>query len=113
MATSMIDSEIKKFSDEIARRFRPHKIILFGSHAINRADAGSDVDMLVIMDFDGRPQIQSLNIRRDIRREFPLDLIVRRPSEVNDRLTKGDIFLKEIVEKGIVLYERPGQGMDR
>lgn len=103
-----MQSEINKFANEIAMRFKPEKIILFGSHAINQASQGSDVDLLVIMDFEGRPQVQALNIRRQIKRNFPLDLIVRKPTEIKYRLDKGDFFFKDIVENGKVLYARSG-----
>ena len=52
------------------------------------------------MDFEGRPQIQAFNIRKQIKREFPLDLIVRRLSDIDYRLAEGDFFIKEILENG-------------
>jgi hypothetical protein len=63
------------------------------------------------MEFKGRPQRQAFNIRRQIDRNFPLDLIVRRPSEIKYRLAEGDFFFKDIVENGRVLYERSGRRM--
>ena len=101
-------SEIEKFVNKVAQRFKPQQIILFGSHAVKQASSASDVDLLVIMEFEGRPQLQALNIRRQIKREFPLDLIVRRPSDVEYRLEEGDFFLKDIIENGKILYERAG-----
>jgi predicted nucleotidyltransferase len=100
--------EIHDFVNKVAQRFKPHKIILFGSHAANQATPGSDVDLLVVMEFEGRPQLQALNIRRQLKRKFPLDLIVRRPSDIQYRLAEGDFFLKDIFENGKVLYERAG-----
>jgi hypothetical protein len=40
---------IRRFAREVAERFQPEKIILFGSHAYGRPHADSDVDILVIM----------------------------------------------------------------
>ena len=108
-----MQSEIEKFAKEIAKKFKPEKIILFGSHALNQASPGSDVDLLVIMDFEGRPQLQALNIRRQINRDFPLDLIVRKPSDIKYRLAEGDFFFKDIVENGKVIYERSGRRVDQ
>ena len=48
------DEAIRNFASEIARRYSPEKIILFGSHARGDANEDSDVDMLVIMDFSER-----------------------------------------------------------
>ena len=100
--------EIQDFVNKVAQRFKPQKIILFGSHAANQATPESDVDLLVVMEFEGRPQLQALNIRRQLKRNFPLDLIVRRPSDIQYRLAEGDFFLKDIIENGRVLYERAG-----
>ena len=42
-------SEIRRFARQVAERFHPEKIILFGSHAYGTPHADSDVDILVIM----------------------------------------------------------------
>ena len=102
-------NEIEQFVNEVVQTFDPQRVILFGSHANSQASPGSDVDLLVIMDFEGRPQHQAFNIRKQIKRKFPLDLIVRRPSDINYRLAEGDFFFKEIMENGKVLYERAGR----
>jgi len=47
-------TRIKHFSQRIAREFKPDRIILFGSHANGMPTQDSDVDMLVIMPFEGR-----------------------------------------------------------
>jgi len=62
----------------------------------------------VVMDFEGRPHQQAFEIRRNVKRSFPLDLIVRRSADVERRLRMGDFFLKEIMHKGKILYERTG-----
>jgi hypothetical protein len=35
-----------------------------------------------------------------------VDIIVRTPAEIDERLRIGDCFIREIVNKGKVLYER-------
>src|SRR4051812_3236623 len=40
---------IRRFARQVAERFRPDKIILFGSHAYGTPHADSDVDILVVM----------------------------------------------------------------
>ena len=105
--------EIEKFVNEIVHKFDPHQVILFGSYAGGHPSPGSDVDLLVIMDFEGRPQLQAYEIRKEIQRSFSLDLIVRKPYEINKRVSQGDFFIKEILEDGKVLYERTGHWMDK
>ena len=41
---------IDKIVDRIVSKFTPEKVIIFGSAAKGTAKAGSDVDILVIMD---------------------------------------------------------------
>ena len=66
----------------------------------------SDVDLLVIMDRNRyRGERMSVRIRHAVPRDFPMDLIVRTPAEVGKRLRWGDCFMKEVIEKGEVLYE--------
>ena len=101
-------TEIQEYARQIASRFDPEKIVLFGSHARGNPDAESDVDLLVLMEFEGLPQDQAYRIRMELPRRFPLDLIVRRPREVERRVQMGDFFLREALEKGRVIHERTG-----
>jgi predicted nucleotidyltransferase len=39
---------IQAFVDQVVRRFRPAKVILFGSHANGLATEDSDVDLMLI-----------------------------------------------------------------
>ena len=98
-------AQIRKFSQAVAKEFRAEKIILFGSHAYGKPTEDSDVDLLVIMPFDRKRGRKSLEIRQRIPADFPLDLIVRTPSFIAQRLAWGYCFTREILAKGEVLYE--------
>jgi predicted nucleotidyltransferase len=101
---------IRRFARQVAERFHPDKIILFGSYAYGTPHADSDVDILVIM--PARNQLdQAFKIRWAIRPPFPLDLIVRTPKNMKWRLEEGESFLTEIVTKGKVLYEKDDSGV--
>jgi predicted nucleotidyltransferase len=96
---------IRRFANEVAKRFQPDKIILFGSHAYGTPHADSDVDILVVM--PARNELsQAMRIRLSVEYNFPLDLLVRTPKNLAWRLAEGDWFLKEITAKGEVLYEK-------
>jgi len=97
--------QIRDFSRRMAEEFKPERIVLFGSYARGEPTPDSDVDLLVVMNHRGRPADQSVEIRLRLRPRFPLDLLVRSPKTVQKRLALGDSFLKEILEKGQVLYE--------
>jgi predicted nucleotidyltransferase len=95
---------IRKFAREVAERFAPERILLFGSHAYGHPHAASDVDILVIM--PARNQLdQAFKIHWAIQPPFPLQLLVRTPRNIEWGLKEGDLFLTEIISKGKVLYE--------
>lgn len=96
--------EIRRVCGQIARLFKPQRIVLFGSYAYGRPTADSDVDLLVVMPFEGKGFRKASEIRSRIDANFPLDLIVRSPEEMNRRLAGGDFFLREVTEKGELLY---------
>jgi predicted nucleotidyltransferase len=102
---------IRHFARQIAERFHPEKIILFGSYAYGTPHAESDVDLLVIMPaYDVINQ--SIRIGLAFEHPFSLDLIVRTPKQIAIGLKDNDWFLREIVEKGKVLYEAPDREVD-
>ena len=93
---------IRRYAREVAAKFAPEKIILFGSHAYGKPHADSDVDILVVM--PARNEIdQAVRIDRAIDPLFPLDLIVCTPKNMAWRLKEGDTFLREIMSNGKVL----------
>src|SRR5437867_8423741 len=103
-------SVIRCFARRVAEQFQPNKIILFGSHAYGRPHADSDVDILVVM--PARNEIdQSIRIRWAVPAPFPMDLLVRTPRNLQWRLEEGDWFLREVVSRGKVLYEKANRRM--
>jgi predicted nucleotidyltransferase len=105
MSDHKLRADIVEFAKRVAARFRPEKIILFGSHAYGTPTADSDVDLLVVM--PARDQIeQAVKIRWEFPAPFPLDLIVRTPKRLKRRLDDGDSFLLEIMARGIMLHEK-------
>ncbi|HID62920.1 MAG TPA: nucleotidyltransferase domain-containing protein [Anaerolineae bacterium] len=79
----------------------------FGSYAYGQPRPESDVDLPVIMDTPLRSRQQRLEISRALPpRPFPLDIIIRTPRQLEERIARGDLFLLGITTKGKVLYER-------
>ena len=99
--------QIKAFGRKIGKAFHPSRVILFGSYALGTATEDSDVDLLVIQRFEGRPVERSVAIRMELRPPFPVDILVRTPESVQRRLDLGDPFLRDILDSGEVLYESP------
>ncbi len=101
---------IRRFARQVAERFEPDKIILFGSYAYGTPHADSDVDILVVM--PARNELdQCVRISLAIDPPFPLDIIVRTPKNMKWRLEEGDSFLREITSRGKVLHEKTDEGV--
>lgn len=96
---------IRRYARQVGERFRPDKIILFGSRAYGTPHADSDVDLLVIMPARNQHD-QAVRIRWECPAPFPMDLIVRTPHNIGWRLKEGESFHAEIATKGKVLYEK-------
>jgi predicted nucleotidyltransferase len=97
--------DIRKFARAIAREFKPRRIILFGSYAYGKPTRDSDVDFLIIFAGRGTAVDRSLEIRQRLHPGYPIDLITRTVDEVRRRVRLNDWFMRDAVEKGIVLYE--------
>ncbi len=106
-------TQIKQISEQIAREFKPEKIILFGSYAYGIPRQGSDIDLLVIMPYEGSHVDQAVKIHQALNYAPSLDLLVRTPEEVRQRIEMNDFFMREIIGKGKVLYDAGNAGMGR
>jgi predicted nucleotidyltransferase len=100
---------ISKLVDRLKEQYQPEKIILYGSYAYGSPDKESDIDLLIIKDTSERPIDRRITVRRlisDIRNKMPFSSLVLTPDEISHYLAIGDDFLKEITNKGLILYER-------
>ncbi len=102
----MVDmQQIEALGRQIAEQFNPDRIILFGSYAYGEPTADSDVDLLVVLPFEGYPFRKASEILRITDPDFAVDLMARTPEQLQQRLELGDFFIKEICEKGKILHE--------
>ena len=98
-------NEIERFGRRIGEKFHAEKVILFGSCAEGAATVDSDVDLLIICKCEAASVDKSVEIRMELRPKFPVDLLVRTPEKIRQRLEMGDSFIKQILEEGKVIYE--------
>jgi predicted nucleotidyltransferase len=102
----MVDMDsIYAVVERIVKAYYPERIVLFGSYAYGTPISDSDVDLLVVLPFEGKGARKAIEILNTVQPEFPVDLLVRTPEQVRQRLAWNDFFLREILEKGKVLYE--------
>ena len=99
--------KIKRVSREIAKEIRPQKIILFGSFTRGKATKDSDFDLLIVKKTKrDKHKIQISLGRLLFGKGIPVDTLIYTPEEIQKRLKLGDFFIRNIIEKGKVLYEK-------
>ena len=99
--------KIDKMVRRIVKKFKPEKIILFGSYARGTPTRDSDVDLLIIMPVSGSKREKRIEIGvalHDIR--IPKDIIVATPDEVERRKNLVGTIIRPALEEGKVLYAR-------
>jgi predicted nucleotidyltransferase len=103
--------QIRRFTTKLADEFRPRRIILFGSHAYGTAREDSDVDVLVIEDFKGNAFDRATVMLNRVPSGFTIDLLVRRPADIERRYRQFDPLIRDALDRGKVLYERDSSGV--
>ncbi len=103
---SIVSEEtIQAMVDRIVEKFKPQKVILFGSYARGNPGKDSDVDLLVIMDYKGRRIDLLRNIRKslhDIRASK--DIVIRSPEEVDKYSEFIGTILYPAMKQGRMMY---------
>jgi predicted nucleotidyltransferase len=100
-------ASIKEIARTLRDKYKPEKIILFGSCVAGRVTKNSDIDMLIIKDTASPYVSRWLEVGRlvrDINKPLPFEPFILTPAELK-REVKYNLFLREILSTGKVLYE--------
>jgi uncharacterized protein len=103
--TTLTLRDIQKIVQQIVEHCHPQKVILFGSYAHGTPTEDSDVDLLVVMETDEPPLHAAARIAAAIDHPCALDILVRRPSDLEASLARKGVFATEVLTTGVVLYE--------
>ena len=96
---------VKNIVDQIMP-FNPEKIILFGSYAWGNPTADSDLDLCVIKETAEPKRDRQLRLRRLLLNvDIAADILVYTSNEADKRIGMGDFFVRDILNKGKLLYE--------
>jgi len=110
MSRKQLMKIISEISRKIAVKYKPEKIILFGSCARGNFAPDSDIDILIIKNVKNKTFAERWQevsrITRDLKRRIPLEPLVFTPSEIKQKLKDGDFFIKDIFKNGKVVYEK-------
>ncbi len=106
LRVTITEALIQEITAKAVANLKPQKIVLFGSHAWGQPHPDSDLDLLVIMKTSLRPLQRAIRVRQVCRPKFVgMDVLVRTPKEIQERLRLRDPFFLEVLQRGRVLYE--------
>lgn len=107
-ADSSIHALIQRITARIVKRFHPEKVILFGSQARGNVTADSDVDLLVVMDFEGSKLNKMVEVRGVLRGiNVPTDILITTPDDFAWRKDVVGTIEWPAFHEGKVVYARP------
>ena len=109
----MVQTEIlKKYRSEIdsivsqIKKYRPRKVILFGSFADGDINAHSDIDLCIIKNTSRRFLDRIGDVLLLIDSSFPVEPLVYTENEFKRLKSARNPLILHIAEKGKVLYEQ-------
>jgi len=107
-----LEKELHRIVATLIEKYKPEKIILFGSLATGKIHEWSDIDLLIVKETEKRPLDRALvaySLLGNYRE--PMDIIVYTPAEVELLVNEGSFFMAEILAEGKMLYEKDNQTM--
>ncbi len=101
------DEAIAVMVERIADRFRPEKIILFGSQARGNSGPDSDIDLLVVLPVCEDRKATTILIMKSLA-DLPVgkDIVVTTTQEMQTRGRLASTILYPALREGKVVYDR-------
>jgi len=102
----LLSQELDRYVSLLIQHDDPEKIIVFGSLASGEVHSWSDIDLVVIKQTD-LPFFQRLQeVRHLLHPRVGTDILVYTPEEFEQLSQRRLFFQEEILDKGVVVYER-------
>lgn len=109
MKKANFQKEITNITKQIVEKYKPEKIILFGSFARGDFNRDSDIDMLIIKESKKTRPERASDVYRltwDVDRTLPFEPLVFTPKELERQLKLGDPFFLTILKEGKTLHDK-------
>lgn len=102
------DRVLEEMTRRIVNRFRPEKVILFGSRARGDSRPDSDYDLLVVLKTCPSRRRLAVDLRSELA-DMPAgkDILVADSAEVDADSSRCPIIIRSALREGQILYERP------
>lgn len=94
--------------EALAKALQPKQIYLFGSCAKGTAAAGSDLDLLVVVEDGSGDKLYNTSKAYRATRQLPVskDIIVDQESVFKKRASWGSSIEREVIQTGKLIYGR-------
>lgn len=102
----ILKDELKRIVGVIKDKYKPDKIILFGSLVKGKIHEWSDIDLLIVKDTKQRPIDRCVGIAGLVHPKVGVDLFVYTPREYEFLLKEKFSLLMGILKEGKILYEK-------
>lgn len=102
----------KKITDELNASPKPLKVILFGSYAQGTPHDDSDIDLVVILDKEGKSdsyrtlinnRIEISRRLRELKKKYPIDILVYTKDEWDELKASESSFIQKIEKDGVAI----------
>lgn len=100
-----LEEELERILSILISKYKPQKIILFGSLVNNRITLTSDLDLFIIKDTSKRYWERIDEVMHLIHPLEAIDIFVLTLQEIERNLKKNNLYLRNILEKGKIIYE--------
>ncbi len=105
--SKLLAKELKRWIEILKIKYKPEKIILFGSFAKGKVHEWSDIDLIIIKNTDLPFLRRTREIIQLLDPMVGADFLVYTPQEFNELCKTRRFFKQEILTKGTVIFERP------
>jgi len=97
---------VQRIINKIIRRYRPKRIIVFGSFARGDIHQGSDLDLVIIKNTKERFLKRMDRVLDLCAGEIAVEPLIYTEAEFEKMLKEGNDFLDTVISEGKVVYER-------
>jgi predicted nucleotidyltransferase len=102
----LTQEQIHEMIEEIVQRFKPQKVILFGSYANGTPTEESDLDLLIVKDSNLPSRLQNREVRKLLSNwKVPVDVMVKSAEEFETYKDIVGTIVYPAHQFGKVIYE--------
>jgi len=101
-----LEQEVARYVRLLTEHGDPERVIVFGSLATDQVHAWSDIDLVIVQRTDLAFFQRLRQMRRLLQPQVGTDILVYTPEEFEQLCQERVFFQEEILDRGVVVYER-------